>query len=76
MPRLGCSFGEWDICIITATGMASSKRNYKWDSSLYRHIADMIDFTNETKNEKYKKFVLDKIQQAKKMAEKGDYRQI
>lgn len=54
----------------------SKKRNYKWDSSLYRHIADMIDFTNETKNERYKNFVLEKIKTAKIMVEKGDFKQI
>lgn len=60
----------------TNTHSVSTKRHYKWDSSMYRHIADMIDFTNETKNEKYKKFVLDKIKQAKQMAERGDFKQI
>lgn len=54
----------------------STKRNYKWESSMYRHIADMMDFVEETSNEKYKKFVQDKIIKAKQMAERKDYKQI
>ena len=60
----------------TNANSVSKKRNYKWDSSLYRHIADMIDFTNETKNEKYRSFVLEKIKTAKVRAERGDFKQI
>ena len=60
----------------TNTHSVSTKRHYKWDSSMYRHIADMIDFTNETRNQKYKSFVIEKIKQAKQMAERGDFKQI
>ena len=54
----------------------STERNYKWDNSMYRHIADMLDFIEETKNDKYKEFVRGKVKMAKNMAEKGDFKQI
>ena len=54
----------------------STSRNYKWDNSMYRHVADMLDFIDETKNEKYKEFVKEKVITAKRMIEKGDFKQI
>lgn len=60
----------------TNANSVSKKRNYKWDSSMYRHIADMIDFTNESRNEKYIEYVKEKIAKAKIMAERGDFKQI
>ena len=60
----------------TNTKSVSTERNYKWDNSMYRHIADMLDFINETKNERYIQFVRDKVSIAKKMLEKGDFKQI
>ena len=54
----------------------STKRNYKWDNSLYRHIADMLDFVEETHNEQYKQFVKNKIVKAKQLLENNDFKQI
>ena len=54
----------------------STSRNYKWDNSLYRHIADMLDFINETQNEEYRRYVIQKVQLAKQMVEQGDFKQI
>lgn len=60
----------------TNSHSVSTERNYKWDNSMYRHIADMLDFTCETKNDKYKEYVLNKVKLAKRMAEEGDFKQI
>lgn len=54
----------------------STSRNYKWDNSIYRHIADMLDFINETNNIQYRQYVIQKVQTAKQMAEYGDFKQI
>lgn len=60
----------------TNTHSVSTKRNYKWDNSIYRHIADMLDFTEETKNKQYKDYVLKRIEMHKQMAIKKDFRQL
>lgn len=60
----------------TNTHSVSTKRNYKWDNSMYRHVADMLDFIDETKNEQYKYFVRQKVKQAKQMIERKDFQQI
>lgn len=54
----------------------STKRNYKWDNSIYRHIADMLDFIEETKNNQYKDYVKKKVEMHKKMIENKDFRQL
>ena len=60
----------------TNTHSVSTKRNYKWDNSIYRHIADMLDFTEETKNKQYKDYVLKRVEMHKQMAAKKDFRQL
>ena len=60
----------------TNTHSVSTKRNYKWDNSIYRHIADMLDFTEETKNKQYKDYVLKRAEMHKQMAIKKDFRQL
>lgn len=60
----------------TNTHSVSTKRNYKWDNSIYRHIADMLDFTEETKNKQYKDYVLKRVEMHKQMAIKKDFRQL
>lgn len=60
----------------TNTHSVSTKRNYKWDNSIYRHIADMLDFTEETKNKQYKDYVLKRVEMHKQMATKKDFRQL
>lgn len=60
----------------TNTHSVSTKRNYKWDNSMYRHVADMLDFIEETKNEQYKYFVRQKVKKAKQMIERKDFKQI
>ena len=60
----------------TNTHSVSTKRNYKWDNSIYRHIADMLDFTEETKNKQYRDYVLKKVEMHKQMAIKKDFRQL
>ena len=60
----------------TNTHSVSTKRNYKWDNSMYRHVADMLDFIEETKNEQYKNYVKQKVIKAKQMIEKKIFQQI
>ena len=60
----------------TNTHSVSTKRHYKWDNSIYRHIADMLDFIEETKNKQYKDYVLKKVEMHKQMAAKKDFRQL
>jgi len=60
----------------TNTHSVSTKRNYKWDNSIYRHIADMLDFIEETKNNQYKDYVKKKVEMHKQMIAKKDFRQL
>lgn len=52
----------------------TTDRNTKWDTSIYRFIADLTDFSYECEEE-FKPFVLDLIKKMKENAEKNIYRQ-
>lgn len=43
----------------------STERNYKWNNSVYRHIAEYLDFYNEIDDEEIKEFILNRIDQVK-----------
>ena len=58
------------------THSTTTKRNYKWNNCAYRHLADMLDFIEESKNEQYKKFVKNKIEQHKKNIQNGIFSQL
>lgn len=51
-------------------------RSILWEASCYRHLADMYEFINTTKNEQYKKYVQQQFNKQKLLLEKGVYKQI
>ena len=52
----------------------STARNTKWNSSIYRFIADLIDFYYEC-DEEFKPYIKERIEGAKKNAQKNIFKQ-
>lgn len=54
----------------------STNRNYKWEDSAYRHIADYLDFYNEIEDSQIKQFILERIKLAKSSIDSKTYLQL
>ena len=46
-----------------------------WDNCAYRHVAGMLDIINELHEDKYKQFIMSKIDECKRRIVKGIYQQ-
>lgn len=54
----------------------STNRNYKWEDSAYRHIADYLDFYNEIEDSQIKQFILERIKLTKSSIDSKTYLQL
>lgn len=53
----------------------STERNYKWNNSAYRHIAEYLDFYNEVNDNQIKEWILSRIRETEKSIKEKTYQQ-